>query len=317
MGITAHSGPHIVFGLTQSSTGQVMEYNEERGPSLYDLGYAMADPRPFYSYDPGSPVGTKALGFFHARALVDYVPSAVSTNAITAITSAWAAGQTFTVTANASAGVVATTIVAPESGLSVTTFAIGSTTVAAPYTAYGSGATVACWNSSAGTGRCLTISPTSNLDAGTWTIAGRDMYGYKMTETITSSGGAKTSQKAFKYVDSISASTTISSTGLQIGISDTFGFPAYCDGTSPDVYYNIVSGTRTTAIAVSTGPITLGATATATSTTGDVRGTYASTTATNGVLRIQMRQNFTNTMASAVSAGDTSPFFGQTQYSSI
>mgnify|MGYP000116654668 CR=1 FL=1 len=31
----------------------------------------------------------------------------------------------------------------------------------------------------------ITINKTSNLDQGTYTVAGRDMYGFKMTETIT------------------------------------------------------------------------------------------------------------------------------------
>ncbi len=317
MAITAITGPQVVFGLTQTTSGAVQEYNGERGPSLYDLGYAVADPRPFYMYQPGAAVGTKVVGFYNGEASVDYVPSAVSTSALYVSTvSTGVAGTTLTLVPQSSGGAVSTTITAPESGLTVTVLAIGSTTVAAPQLTFGDDDSIAVWNPAAGTGRCITISPTSNLDTGTWTITGRDMYGYLMSETIVSSGGAKTSQKAFKYVSSITASTTITSTGLQIGISDTFGFPLLLSRTGPDVYYN-VGTTSSAAYILSTGPVTLGATATATSTTGDVRGTYASTTATNGTLRIVMRQKFSSTMASAITAADTSGFFGQTQYSSV
>lgn len=317
MAITAITGPQVVFGLTQTTSGAVQEYNGERGPSLYDLGYAVADPRPFYAYQPGSPVGSKVVGFYNGAGSVDYAPSAVSTSALFVSTVSTAlGGTTLTLAAQSSGGAVSTTITAPESGLTVSVIALGSTTVASPQLAFGSDATVAVWNPAAGTGRCITISPTSNLDTGTWTITGRDMYGYLMSETIVSSGGVKTSQKAFKYISAITASTTITSTGLQIGISDTFGFPLLLSRTGPDTYYN-VGTTSSAAIIASTGAVTLGATATATSTTGDVRGTYVSTTATNGTLRIVMRQNFQAAGAFSVSASDTSGFFGVTQFSSV
>jgi len=60
---------------------------------------------------------------------------------------------------------------------------------------------------------------------------------------------------------------------------------------------------------------------TATSTTGDVRGTYASTTTANGTVRVQMSQDITPLMAWTVAAtsSDTtvSPVFGVTQFSSV
>jgi hypothetical protein len=63
--------------------------------------------------------------------------------------------------------------------------------------------------------------------------------------------------------------------------------------------------------------ITAGATATATSTTGDVRGTWASSVVADGTARVSIYQNITPAAASAVTAIDTSALFGVTQYSNF
>lgn len=320
MGVTATSGPQITYGITTTASGAVTEYNEERGPNLFDLGFGIMDPRPFYNYDPGSPPGTKIGGWWGTKALVDFLPSIVSTQALFVTTTATAVGgTTLTLSPSASAGAIQTTIIAPESGLSVSVIAIGSTAIVAPQLTFGSAGTIAPWNPAAGVGRCITINPSSNLDAGTYTIAGRDMYGFKMTETIVSSGGVKTSQKAFKYISAITASTTITSTGLAIGISDTYGFPLKATTTGPGLYYNVQANSSTAlAIVLSTGAITVGSTATtATSTTGDPRGTYASTTASDGTVRIVMAQEFGPNRLANVTASDFSPIFGHTPFSSV
>jgi hypothetical protein len=47
MVINANSGPSVQFGISQTSSGQVMQYNEDRAPSIDDLGTGFMDPRPF------------------------------------------------------------------------------------------------------------------------------------------------------------------------------------------------------------------------------------------------------------------------------
>lgn len=109
------------------------------------------------------------------------------------------------------------------------------------------------------------------------TVAGLDTYRQPMTETFTGpTGTAVTSTvKAFQYVRSITAAGNTTST-VSIGTGDVFGFP-YRVATYGDtrIWWDIAGITNSVGI-------TLAVTSAATATTGDVRGTYASATASNG-----------------------------------
>lgn len=325
MGITAVSGPLLSFGISQSSSGAVSEYNEERGPSLFDLGEAILDPRPYFNYDPGSPVGTQIKGFMSNRAFVDYVPYAINSSAISgSSTTIPVAGVALTLTPLASFGAIQTTIVAPETGLSVSVIAIDST---AAVLAYGSGGTVAIWNPAAGSGRVISLTKAStDATALVYTVNGRDMYGIKMTETITAStlSSVGIGKKAFKYISSIiPATTTINSTGVGVGFIDTFGFPLvvnYLAGNAVTVSSNPLTPS---AITLSSANAVLASTvATATSTTPDARGTYASSIATTGTsaslssaVRVTISVPITPAMTYGITPSDQSAMFGITQYS--
>jgi hypothetical protein len=246
------------------------------------------------------------------------VPTTLQTSAILISSNASiSAGSAITLaTASSALGTYATTIVAPETGTTTgTLIAIDST---AAYLTFGSGGTVATWNPAAGTGRQITITPSGNssLDAGGWSIAGRDMYGIKMTETVTPSSQAMTSKKAFKYISSIVAATTIGSTGVGIGFNDTFGLPLLAKNTGQNVSIRLTP-TASLQYGNSSGPITTGSTATQTATSSDPRGTYASTTASNSTLRLQITQTFTANMVNAITATDYSALFGAAQFSSV
>lgn len=318
MAITARSGPSISFGQTYTSSGAVGQYNEERGPDLSDLGFGMLDPRPAYAYQPGAAVGTDVLGFAYGRAAVDFQPSSASSNAF-AISSntAPSAGAAVTLTPSSAKGTYLTTINPPEGGAAVSVIAIDST---AAFLSFGSAGTVNYWNPAAGTGRCISITTSSSGDAGSWTIAGRDMYGFKMTETVATSSVTFTTQKAFKYISSITAASVIASTGVSIGLSDTYGFPmkvAYCGG-YVDVRLLATAFSSAVPVALSSANVVLASTvATQTTSTPDVRGTYASSTATNGTVRLQMFVAPTPQALQSVTSTDVSPLFGATQFSSV
>lgn len=321
MGVVANSGPYLSYGITQTSTGQVTEYNEERGPDLSDLGSGLMDPRPFYRYMPGSAVGTKIYSLFNNEAYVDFIPTTVSSNGLVSNGSSGVGGAVLTLTSTG-AGVFTTSIIAPESGATITVTAIGSTTVGSslPYVAYGQVGTVAAWNPQAGTGRNITIAMSSNLDAGSFTILGRDMYGFKMSETLAAGSTTITGKKAFKYLTSIQASTTLTSTGFLIGYGDIYGFPIklpYC-GVNSIVQLLATSFSSAVPVLLSSATTVLASTvAVQTSTTADVRGTYASTTASNGTLRVQIYQGIDAVMMGNITAADTSTLFGATQFSSV
>lgn len=334
MAITAFSGPLGQYGTVATASaatglyGLDVEHNNQRAPMWSDLGDMMMDPRVAYAYQPGSSPTAKTFGFYNNTGMVDYVPIA-STAALGAfVTSTYTSTATsgaFTLATPSSAtGTFTTTIIAPETGTtSGSLIAIDST---AAYVTFGSDGTLAAWNPGAGTGRAIVITTSSSGDLGTWSVAGRDAYGFKMTETIALSQGTSNSsgytiigQKAFKYVSSITNCTTPTSTNATIGLSDKFGFPLVVPyvGLNSAVALNS-SANNTAAAALSTTTVVLASTAaTMTSTTPDVRGTYKSSTATNSVIRLQMVITPSASAIAAITSTNVAPLFGGTQFSSV
>lgn len=324
MTITALSGPLVVFGTVTTSSagtgllGNDMEHNEDRAPSFFDLGVALADPRVAYAYDPGGAPSAINLGFYGGGATVDYVPITANTSAFQATATGSSGVSTFTLAAASSAGgTYSTTITAPETGkVTGTLIAIDST---AAYLSLGAAGTMEMWNPAAGTGRNIVIKPSSNLDGGTFSVAGRDMYGFKMTETIAAGSTSLAGKKAFKYISSITNTTTPTSTGVSIGFGDVFGLPLYCPyaGSAVSMGFNS-SATIAGLVPASTANFIVGSTAaTQTSTTPDVRGTFTSTTATNGAARIQITVYPTAQLIATVTSTNIAPLFGGTQFSSV
>lgn len=331
MAITANSGPFVAFGISQTSSGVVGQYNEERGPSLFDLGQGTLDPRSQFNYKPGSPVGTQIKGLFDQTGLVDYIPFTAGSSSIAATaTNAPVAGTALTLAAVSSLGAFQTTIIAPETGLAVSVIAIDST---AATLNFGSGGTVAIWNPTAGTGRAVMVINSSNGNTEQYIVRGRDMYGFKMTETIlasTTSTGTGVGKKAFKYVQSVtpSTATTISATGVSIGFGDTYGMPLVTNYFGNTAVALSTGGLYATAVTALTSAIaTVGSTATVqTSTTPDVRGVYISTMASNGSsannttpqstgARVTILQYITAPMVAGVTATSAATVFGPTQFS--
>lgn len=324
MSITALSGPIVQFGTVMTSTsgtgilGADLEHNDQRAPFVSDLGDAMMDPRTAYSYDPGSGVTAQTLGFYNNTGVVDYVPITSNTSAFV-VNTASSGVSTFTLAAASSAGgTYSTTIIAPETGKATgTLIAIDST---AAFLTFGSAGTIGVWNPAAGTGRNVVIKPSSNLDAGTYSVAGRDMYGYKMTETIAGGSTNLAGKKAFKYISSITNTTTPTSTGILVGFGDVFGFPLAVPYTGFNAQVQVLASAFSSAVIValsSANTVLASTVATQTSTTPDVRGTYASTTASNGTVRIQMVVSPTAASIASVTSTNVAPLFGGVQFSSV
>jgi hypothetical protein len=115
----------------------------------------------------------------------------------------------------------------------------------------------------------------------TFTVAGYDSYGYPQTEAVTGPGAGLTvvGKKTWKWIASVTpnASPGVNAT---VGTADLFGFPVRL-ASFPyiQLYWNGTLGL--------TGAILpADATSPATTTTGDVRGTYAAASAADGTKRL-------------------------------
>lgn len=321
MGVTAYTGPVISFGQaalqsTNSPAPYPADYNPQAGPSLFYQGTGLIDPRTFYSYEPGQTSSEPIYGFLGSERVMvfDQVPTTAGENTIAQTQSATTATVrtltlTATDTANATVGV---SIVAPESGQTVTgLIAIDSATSTVTF---GSDTTINLWDPTTLISRCVRIEGSSDDSGGTFTINGRDVYGYLMSETVTGSISTTAgstfvvTQKAFKYIASITASGTINSTGVTIGVADIYGLPLAVQS-GGQLTIHISSGTQFSTVTASTGITVASTVATQTSTTPDVRGTWSSTTAADGTRR------YTVYVSPSPAALESTGLFGATQYS--
>jgi len=119
----------------------------------------------------------------------------------------------------------------------------------------------------------------------TITVSGYDYYGQAMSEAITSSAAVSTAVNGKKAFYQISGITTSGATGtaVTVGTTDILGIPVRVTNAA-----YVASVKTNDAIAQDTGTFVAAATATATTTTGDVRGTYVPGTASDGINRTVM-----------------------------
>ena len=116
-----------------------------------------------------------------------------------------------------------------------------------------------------------------------FTVSGYDYYGQAMSEVITvvTAATAVTGLKAFYQISGVTIAG--SATAVVVGTSDVLGLPVRVFNVS---YVASVKSNNT--LAQDAGTFVAADTATATTTTGDVRGTYTPATASNGIVRTTM-----------------------------
>jgi hypothetical protein len=113
------------------------------------------------------------------------------------------------------------------------------------------------------------------------TVTGTDVYGIPMSEAITLNGAtAVAGKKAFKTITSIAASAA--ATDFFVGTGDVFGLPIRANSRNYvlTAWDGAFVTTGTFVAAVTTTP--------ATTTTGDVRGTYSVPDASDGTKRLTL-----------------------------
>ena len=170
-----------------------------------------------------------------------------------------------------------------------------------PRIPFGQAGTIQLYNPACMVGRNVRIT-TAAGDAAVYTVVGYDVYGYPMSEAITANGASTVSgKKAFKYIVSVTPVGTVGAT-ITVGTGDVFGFPLFSN-----TFYDATVFWNAGLISASTGYLA-GVTATATTTTGDVRGTYAVQSASDGSKTLCITQSPLATLI-----GSTSGIYGVTQ----
>ena len=333
MAITALSGPVISYGVTTGNsttgvTGQVADYNDQRAPSVADLGYALMDPRAAYNYAPAGAVTAKTFGLYNGVGLVDVIPAAKSSIAVVAAITASSSLDSTSLTLQAAStgrGTISATLIAPENGATLSSVLMLGSSTDVQYEDFGESATINLWSPS-NLGRAVSVQLSSYLDT-PWTVHGRDVYGFKISATVTmssvgsyeSSFGGVTAQ-TFRYIDGVYTSSTPSSTGITgVGTADIYGFPLkvpYFGQQTIQVSVSSAALVGGALISLTSANATLASTLTATSTTPDVRGTFISSVGSSGSYRIQIQVTPAASAIAAITASDVSPLFGVTQYSS-
>jgi hypothetical protein len=311
----ATGGPTIVWGQNPPEAPNYPpdEYNNEAAPSFFYAGTALLDPRWGYRAYGGMP---HVLGFQGSTFIptINAIPSTASTNAIaaaqapvanTALTLATQSVTGLTVLSSALTVYPSQTVI-PSGTLAIQSAPGQITFNANAQTLSGSAGGVQLYDPTKSIARAVEIVTNAAESTGSYKISGFDLYGYPMTQTLTGttggSGATLVSTKAFKFISSVIPTGGINSTSVTVGYADTIGFPMRADGAG-DVDINFNS----TWITAGTG-FTAAVTSTATSTTGDVRGTYALQTASNGVNVLQVFQT-----PRAANISSATGLFGVTQ----
>jgi hypothetical protein len=131
--------------------------------------------------------------------------------------------------------------------------------------------------------RAVSVTQVTGGTARAFTVSGYDVYGQAMSEVITSVANATTNgKKAFYQISGITVAGA-TTTAITVGTTDILGCPVRI----LDLGYIVHAGYNNT-LADNAGTAVAAITATATTTTGDVRGTFVPASATDGIKRLVM-----------------------------
>lgn len=281
---TAIKGPHIIYGK-RPPLGNSNE-NPYLAPSLVYGGFGFYDPRGGYNVTK-----TGALGLFAGDgAAVNQVPALLAANNIAASQTPVAATPlTLVSTTGAGITVLATALTVWPSGnlIPVNALAIDG---APGLVSFGSNAEagsfspVTLYDPTKAIARAVRVHSVGADTGATFKVVGFDIYGFPMTETITGASGADANgKKAFKFVTSITPAGTLSGSAVTVGTQDVYGFPLVTS-----FFHEALIFWNSASITANTGYVAADATSPATATTGDVRGTYAVQSPSDGTKRLAL-----------------------------
>lgn len=148
--------------------------------------------------------------------------------------------------------------------------------------------------------RAVSVTLAASGTATTITVTGYDQYGQRMSEAVTSVANATTNmKKAFYQISGVTTSAATSQ-AITIGTTQLLGVPVRITNGVYICHVGWDSG-----FAIDSGSLVVADTATATTTTGDVRGTFSPSSAPNGIRRLIL-----GIMLPAIAAGPNATRIG-------
>lgn len=300
MTVTSVPGPQSVYGILPPRTGatpplgnapppNIPNENLDAAPSLFWGGVALRDPEYMPLLGGGAVAAggykNQDCGWYYAGGLVsiDQIPSAIATTNIAA-SQTMTANTPLTLVSTSGAGitVLASAFTVLPTGQVVPA---GSLAIDGNPGWLGSGTSggFAFFDPTKGIARAVSLTSASNLSAINFTVKGADVYGRPMSQVLAGPNATTVdTAKCFKWVYSVTPSAT-SASDVSVGTSDIYGFPVRVDEFAyADIYWN--NGL----ISASTGFTAADTTSPATTSTGDVRGSYTVQSASDGTKRLQI-----------------------------
>lgn len=283
MSITRYTGPLVVPGAGPSISGLSTDYNDSAGPSIFAHGVGIVDNR-FGPYNAGDITNILPCWWGDSSiCVIDQAPATLGT-ANLAAAQVPVAGTKLTLAA-ASTGV--TVLTAPYSAVTGQIFPVGTRVIdgnPAMITLAAMGGGVSMYDPRTMSARQLIFTSAGDDHLATVAVVGVDVYGYTIHETVTlTNASTVNTKKCYKGVISFTPSGTLSGSNLSVGTTDVyeFGLAAY-EFQFVQIYW---AGALISANTGYTAPVT---TSPATALTGDVRGTYATQSASNGTNKLQI-----------------------------
>ena len=294
--MTAFEGPLIVYG-SRNPPGQGGSNNPNKAPSPFGQGLGLLDDRAGYNQNRWGTICWSGSGGAFVP-LVNQVPQTLTATNIAGANTA-TAGVPLTLVSTANSGVTlvssgGVTVWASGNVIPANTLIIdGLPGLVTPFntvTQPSSGnPMVSLYDPTKAIARNVRITTTADDSGGFYTIAGYDLYGFPMTETVAGVATAVASgKKAFKFIGSITPSGTLHSTGVTVGTGDVFGFPLRVNSVGfSQVWWNGTQSTNvTTPFGTASAYTFADTTSPATATTGDPRGTiYVGTASASNATR--------------------------------
>lgn len=300
---TALTGPIIAYGSRSPlGTGATGSNNADLAPSLLYGGFGFIDPRAGYNVTKWG-----AIGIGGTSAIINQVPSTLAANNIAASQSPGSGAINLVSTTGAGITVLAAALLVFPSGNLIPSGALaidgapgqvafGQTQVSSGYSV------VQFYDPTKAVARAVRLVSGGNDSGINFTVNGYDVYGYPQTQTLAGANiGTVTTTKTFKFIVSVVASGAVAGT-LTIGTTDVYGFPMLSSFWGDmDIIWNNAN------ITANTGYLAADVTSPATASTGDVRGTYAVQSASDGTKRLMI---FARPLVANLALG-TAGLFGQ------